>query len=214
MTTEPIAMASATSSSVSTPLQERASTNRHDESSVLSIYAEVCRSYHAIDDYRMKLLGFLPLASIVGLVVLEKDGFGVVARGGRNEIVAYASFFAAAFTLALFLYEIRGIRRSHRLVQRGEYLERELGIRGQFWVCAEEARAAAQADTLARRLAKFINATAAACAMYSLVFAAWLFVGLRYGLDIPVLTCVLCAVVFGLLVSVGAYIVVRKLIPA
>jgi hypothetical protein len=38
-----------------------------------SAYAEVCRSYERIDDFRAKLLGFLPLVSGVGLfLLLEK----------------------------------------------------------------------------------------------------------------------------------------------
>ncbi|MCA1576672.1 MAG: hypothetical protein LC794_04825 [Acidobacteria bacterium] len=45
----------------------------------LAAYEEVCNSYHAIDDFRTKLLGILPIASL-GL----------------------ASFFAAAFTLHYF----------------------------------------------------------------------------------------------------------------
>lgn len=184
------------------------------ESSLLAAYAEVCRSYHAIDDYRVKLLGFLPLASIVGLVVLEKGEFSGTERVANNEVVAYASFFAAAFTLALFVYEVRGIRRSHRLVQRGQKLEQVLGVQGQFWVCAFEANAATHPDRFVRRVAKLFNSTAAACIIYSLVFAAWLFVALRYGLAFNVLTCGLVAISFGCLVAACAYSVVRRLIPA
>ena len=38
-----------------------------NERALLAAYSEVCKSYHAIDDFRMKLLGFLPLASIVAI---------------------------------------------------------------------------------------------------------------------------------------------------
>ena len=32
--------------------------------SLLKTYAEICNRYRAIDDFRMKLLGFLPFASV------------------------------------------------------------------------------------------------------------------------------------------------------
>ena len=39
------------------------------------VYSEVCRSYHAIADFRAKLLALLPIASGAGglLVLSEKD---------------------------------------------------------------------------------------------------------------------------------------------
>ena len=194
--------------------QEDATPPAPDRQALLAAYAEVCRSYHAIDDFRMKLLGFLPLASIVGLVVLEKGEFGRSGSTVSNEVVAYASFFASAFTLALFVYEIRGIRRSHRLVQRGRRLEHILGVEGQFWVCTYEMSAEANPTTFAMRVALLFNSTAAACIIYSLVFAAWLFVALRFGFAFNILTCALSAISFGCLVAAGAYLVVRRLIPA
>ena len=191
------------------------------DSAVLAVYAEVCRSYHAIDEFRMKLLGLLPLASIVGLVVLDKGSFGSIGSAVQNEVIAYAGIFASAFTLALFLYEVRGIRRSDQLVERGLELERRMGIHGQFWVCATEAKAAKTNDTKAaktrsprHRINRLVNSITAACFIYSLVFSAWLFVALRYGFGIVTKTCVLFAHGFGLFVGTVAYSVVRRLIPA
>jgi hypothetical protein len=189
------------------------STTPNDES-IRAVYEEVCNSYHAIDEFRMKLLGLLPLTSIIGLVILEKGAMGGVAVSGKNEIVAYASFFAAAFTLALFVYEIRGIRRSHKLVERGQELERLLCVPGQFSLCAEEAQAAKQANKRWRRIALLFNSKTAACVMYALVFTAWLFLALRYGFGWAVHTCGLFALAFGLTLAVAAYRVVRSFIPA
>jgi hypothetical protein len=186
-----------------------------DRESVRVVYQQVCDSYHAIDEFRMKLLGFLPLTSIVGLLVLEKGTLGALTSVVRNELVAYVAFFAAAFTLALFIYEIRGIRRSHGLVRRGRELETALNIRGQFWVCTEEATAAVEPSTYRRRAARPFNAKVAACFMYSLVLAAWIFVALRYGLAWDARTCGLWAIAFGGMVGMGTYLfLVRKLIPA
>ena len=53
--------------------QERSNDATADgsKSAFLAAYSEVCKSYHAIDDFRMKLLGALPLASLVGIFLLD-----------------------------------------------------------------------------------------------------------------------------------------------
>jgi hypothetical protein len=40
-----------------------------------AVYQELCNSYRAIDDFRAKLLAFLPFASAAGLFLLLKDEF-------------------------------------------------------------------------------------------------------------------------------------------
>jgi hypothetical protein len=174
------------------------------------VYDELCNSYHAIDEFRMKLLGLLPLSSIVGLVAVEKGSLGAI-NVAQNPIVAYASFFAAAFAIALFVYEIRGIRRSHRLVKRGKEIETVLGIHGQFALCTADAPSR---EPLNRQRGEMFNSTTAACFMYSLVFAAWLFLAVRYGFGWNIHTCALFAVAFGIAVGAAAYRVVGPLIPA
>jgi len=47
---------------------------------------------------------------------------------GAHELVGFASIFAALLTVALFLYEIRGIQRTHNLVTEGRHLEEKLGL--------------------------------------------------------------------------------------
>src|SRR5262245_11829668 len=101
------------------------------DEALLATYGEVCRSYHAIDEFRMKLLGLLPLASLIGVVLLDNDKVitNAVSPGTtQNELVRFAAVFAAALTFALFLYEVRGIRRSHNLVMEGKHLEALMGI--------------------------------------------------------------------------------------
>jgi len=60
----------------------------HDQY-LLAAYAEVCKTYHALDDYRMKLLGFLPIASVVGLFSLGRPDSTAAALGKPNEILMY-----------------------------------------------------------------------------------------------------------------------------
>lgn len=116
---------------------------------LLAAYAEVCKSYHAIDDFRTKLLGILPISSLAGILLLGKDNlFTGAASGFQQQLVGFGSFFAAAFTLALFLFEIRGILRCHHLIQRGEELERTLNVRGQFFVCAHQHESVAATERI------------------------------------------------------------------
>jgi hypothetical protein len=69
------------------------------------VYEKICTSYHSIDDFRTKLLGFLPLASGAGVIFITKDG------GLLNKYVAFIGVFGVLITIGLFLYEIYGIEK-------------------------------------------------------------------------------------------------------
>lgn len=43
-----------------------------ERDSLLAAYEEICRSYHAIDEFRMKLLGLLPFTSLAAILLLER----------------------------------------------------------------------------------------------------------------------------------------------
>jgi hypothetical protein len=174
---------------------------------LLAAYAEVCRSYHAVDDFRAKLLGILPIASLAGILLISKDT--LLAQGAMQPLVGFGSFFAAAFTLALFLFEIRGILRCHHLIERGEALEKALGVSGQFHVCAHQHQVAN-----VNRSEKIFDAKVAASAIYSLVFAAWLFMALRFTFGLTVIGCGLTATLVGGLLAVGTHAIVSKNIAA
>ena len=175
-----------------------------NERPLLAAYEEICKSYHAIDDFRMKLLGLLPLASLVGVLLIGKtDLLADLTHGEGNELLGFAAIFAAMLTLALFGYEVRGIQRCHNLITEGKHLEQQLGIgHGQFNVCEEE-----HAHSPLRAL----NAKLIACVIYSLVLAGWLFIALRFGFGIETHTCVLWAIASGLVVAGLNYFLVRKL---
>ena len=176
------------------------------ERATLAAYEEICKSYHAIDDFRMKLLGFLPLASLISVFLIDKNALvATSAQTGivENELVQFAGIFAAMLTLALFGYEVRGIQRCHNLITEGKHLEQMMGVEhGQFHVCEEE-----HANSPVRAL----NAKLIACVIYSLVFAAWFFITLRFGFAHEAGTCVLLTTGAGLALAIANYLLVRKL---
>jgi hypothetical protein len=93
--------------------------NRSGDFSVA--YNQLCTSYHAIDDFRAKLLGFLPLVTGGGLVLLTG-----LKKDVRQEFFAPMGFFGILVTLGLLIYELFGIKRCQELIKEGEKLEKEM----------------------------------------------------------------------------------------
>lgn len=176
---------------------------------LLKAYEEICKSYHAIDDFRTRLLGFLPLSSLIGIFLLDPAKVASTEIMPIKELLGFASLFAALLTLALFGYEIRGMRRTHILVTEGFHLEQQLGIKhGQFHICVEQKCPDPLDDS---RILTFFNSKFVACFIYSTVLMAWVFIGLRLGTDRKTLTCALTAIGAGLLVGFVVFRGVRKL---
>src|SRR5437870_10645475 len=95
-----------------------------------TVYSELCVSYRAIDDFRTKLLGFLPLATGAGLFLLVSDRDKM---DFARQFFRPMGFFGFIITLGLFSYELYGIKKCGRLIRVGKHLEKtELGIDGQF----------------------------------------------------------------------------------
>jgi hypothetical protein len=178
---------------------------------LLGAYKELCDSYHAVDDFRMKLLGFLPLTSLVGIFGLSNNSLFNQNNETSRHLIVFIGIFAAAFTLALFIYEIRGILRCSDLIERGRDMENLLNIRGQFFVCVEE-HERKKDKRWVRRLRGFFDAKLAACAIYSTVFAAWSFTVLRFGLRQSIYGCAFSALGFGIALGVCAFLLIKKLI--
>ena len=91
-------------------------------------YERVCESYHAIDDFRMKLLGLLPVATGTGVFLLlnsNTDLLGPVPRNKASQHQTLEVFLTAAgligltFTVGLFAYELFGIKRAITLYRPG-----------------------------------------------------------------------------------------------
>lgn len=73
---------------------------------VKAVYQEICMSYRAIDDFRARLLGLLPVVSGVGVgVLLGKD------PGEPEPLWLPIGLFGTVVTLGLFAYELYGIRK-------------------------------------------------------------------------------------------------------
>jgi hypothetical protein len=151
-----------------------------------TIYQELCNSYRAIDDFRAKLLGFLPLATGTGIVVLlTSSNFSNVLKLGAEpdgqtltpeippflgEALWAAGAFGFLITLGLFCYELYGVKKCHALIKAGKKLEKSLGIDGQ----------GGQFTKRPREVAKVINEPFAAGVIYPAVLAAWTFLALVF----------------------------------
>ena len=96
----------------------------------LDIYRELCSSYRAIDDFRAKLLAFLPIATGGGIfLLLNKD---IVSSSDFTKFFAPIGAFGFLITLGLFAYEIYGIKKCGALIMAGQQIENWLRSDGQF----------------------------------------------------------------------------------
>src|SRR5882724_7325838 len=136
--------------------------NTQDEK--LKAYEQLCISYRAIDDFRAKLLGFLPLATGTGIFLLAKNLSDQV-KGFLEAIGA----FGFLITLGLFSYEIYGIRKCAALIEAGEQLEDSLAIDGL-----------GQFSQRPQNVARLINEPFASGVIYPAVLAAWAFLALVF----------------------------------
>ena len=139
-----------------------------EQVSSATLYEQVCVSYHAVDDFRTKLLGLLPIATGAGVFSLLNGKADLI---GSNEDAAAAPALAAigsfgfAFTLGLFAYELYGIKRCHYLIQLGRRLESEAKHTGQF-------------RGRPPRLAGFIAEPFASSLIYPGSLSAWLYLAI------------------------------------
>lgn len=87
-------------------------------------------------------------------------------------------------------------------------IEEHLLVHGQFFQC--EAETHPRSASLADKVRVHMNTTVAPCFMYSLVFAFWLFLALRFVFGIQVPGCALSAAAVGLVIGIVAYLLVRS----
>ena len=91
-------------------------------------YDQLCQSYRAIDDFRAKLLGFLPLVTGGGLVLVTAG-----ANEAAQEFLLPVGLFGLVVTLGLFAFELYGIQKCAALIDAGQQLEASLKLpAGQF----------------------------------------------------------------------------------
>jgi hypothetical protein len=87
--------------------------NRDSHENIKPVYEQLCQSYRAIDDFRGKLLGFLHLASGVGI-------FLVVREPGEGY---HTGVFGFVVTLGFFVFEIDKTSRCTHLIALGDVLK-------------------------------------------------------------------------------------------
>lgn len=129
-----------------------------------TVYRELCTSYRAIDDFRMRLLGLLPLAT-GGIFLLVGVGEEQKVKLGMQFLQPVGAF-GFLVTLGLFCFELYGIKKCHKLIKAGIRLEEELSIvDGQF-------------KTRPPGVAFLMDELLAAGVIYPAVLAAWAFLTL------------------------------------
>jgi hypothetical protein len=178
---------------------------------VTTAYTELCRSYQGLHDFRMKLLGVLPIASIVGLLALGRSAPPSSQTLINPETIGYIGVFSALFTLALFGYEIRGLLMCHDFYVAGAALESVMKVEGQFTSCNEHRNLSCYDGGFKRSFARMINDRVTSCAVYSLAFAAWFFVGLRYAFNVHPHKCVYWAASLGILLAIVTSVLLHTL---
>ena len=91
----------------------KARTETINEKHLPTVYAQICTSYHAIDDFRAKLLALLPFATGAGIfLLLNKDA----VTADTKVFLGPIGIFGFVITLGLFVYEIYGIRKCGALI--------------------------------------------------------------------------------------------------
>jgi hypothetical protein len=127
-------------------------------------YKELCNSYRAIDDFRTKLLGLLPLASGAGIFFLVTDQSKIDKRYFWDIGV-----FGFVVTLGLFLYELYGIMKCTHLIWAGRDLEIDLKTydNGQF-------------SRRPNGIWTYIDEILASGVIYPAVLASWTFLALAF----------------------------------
>lgn len=130
----------------------------------VKIYNELCTSYRAIDDFRAKLLGIIPLVTGSAISFLFEAVQNPQEITGETKVLfAAVGVFGVLITLGLFSYEIFGIKKCHALIQAGADIETSMSItNGQF-------------RNRPRNVAYLINEPFAAGVIYPTVIAAWIF---------------------------------------
>lgn len=88
------------------------------DDNVKDVYSQVCSAYERIDDFRAKLLGFLPVVSGGGLFFLLEQANEAVGKQATTQgasLVTAGGTIGILFTLGLLVYEERGIHYCIRL---------------------------------------------------------------------------------------------------
>jgi len=167
---DPRTASAATDSGAGSADGEPPGAGRLDEDNLRAAYEQLCLSYRAIDDFRAKLLGFLPLVTGGGLILLTGRSAGM-----REEFFRPVGLFGIAVTAGLLAYELFGIRKCHALIVAGEDLERALRLPVGTH---SSGKGAGQFLRRPQSLLGVVNEPFAAATIYPAVLAAWTYLAL------------------------------------
>ena len=150
------------------------------------IYQEIGTRHQSIQDFRAKLLGFLPLVTAGSFVttILSDPG---KARALSNLVLPFG-LLGAIVTLGLFFYEIENLKRETLLTAQGAELEKKVNIVGSFSL----------------RSPLVFNAHSAAGLIYSTTFAGWVCLALWFALPGIAIYIALLILAISLLLSLPA----------
>jgi hypothetical protein len=129
-------------------------------------YGQLCSSYQSIDDFRLRLLGLLPIGTGLFLVLPELGKNSTAANDFLHALSPSIGLFGLTIALGLFVLELYGIRKCTHLIMVGKHLERKLGVIGQF-------------RRRAPGLFGYLSEPFAAGVIYPAVIAAWTSIGLQ-----------------------------------
>src|SRR3954466_4296123 len=130
---------------------------------VRAVYQQLCESYRAIDDSRLKLLGLLPLATGAGILVLSGRADGDMDR----SLSLAVGLFGLIATFGLYCYELHGMKKCGALIDAGRLIEQHMRINGQF-------------ERRPHEVAGFIDEPFSASVIYPASLAGWTFFAFRW----------------------------------
>jgi hypothetical protein len=154
-----------------------------------TLYQTLSTSYNAINDWRGKLLGFLPLASGAGIFYL----LSIPGIGKNNAITSNLlpiGIVGALVTIGLFVYDLRAIQVRRGLIEAGAEIEKASGINGQF-------------SSRPHSLVRLVNDLLGSTLIYSAIFAGWLFFGLAFSAPQAAWIVAIIGFLFCFIVTIG-----------
>jgi hypothetical protein len=139
-----------------------------------AMYDKVTTQHDKIDDFRAKLLGFLPIVTGIGLFALAKDlPKDENLPSGMVELLPAIGLFGALASLGLFVHELRGITECYMLIELGRVLERRLA---GAELAQEKEPPGAFAGRRSWGFSGLVSRETAALIVYPATIAAWVFV--------------------------------------
>jgi len=98
---------------------------------LITLYEQICNSWHVLIDIRFKLLGIVPAISVVLLAnLLSTEGPAKGLSEATKIMIAALGFLA---TFALLIYDMRNSELHDDLISRGRKVEELWGVHtGQF----------------------------------------------------------------------------------